>query len=77
LEVKQRLQAILKTIENGRAAVLPPNELRELRCITVLERMATKDARKLLSELAAGAPDARLTQEASAALKRLTISSGE
>jgi hypothetical protein len=36
----------------------------------VLELIGTPDARDLLRELAAGGADARLTREASAALKR-------
>jgi hypothetical protein len=36
-----------------------------------LEEIATRDAQQLLQKLAAGAPDARLTREAKAALERL------
>jgi hypothetical protein len=45
--------------------------LRTVRAIEVLERTATPEACKLLRELAKGAPGARLTREAAAALKRL------
>jgi hypothetical protein len=37
----------------------------------VLERVGTAEARRLLEALARGAPEARLTQEAKAALARL------
>jgi hypothetical protein len=46
--------------------------LRQLRAIEVLERAGTAQAKKILSKLAGGAPDARLTREAKAALERLT-----
>jgi WD40 repeat protein len=45
--------------------------LRTVRAIEVLERIATPEARKLLRDLAKGAPGARQTREAAAALKRL------
>jgi hypothetical protein len=45
--------------------------LRSLRAIEVLELAGTKEAREVLSTLAAGAEGARLTEEAKAALKRL------
>ena len=45
--------------------------LRELRAVEALERMATPEARRVLGGLAAGVTDARLTQEAKAALDRL------
>jgi hypothetical protein len=45
--------------------------LRSLRAVEVLEGIASKDARQLLESLAAGYPDALLTQEAVASLKRL------
>jgi hypothetical protein len=46
--------------------------LRELRALEVLERVGTREARQVLQTLAAGAPDARLSREAKAALDRLT-----
>jgi RNA polymerase sigma factor (sigma-70 family) len=46
-------------------------QLQALRALEVLERIATAEARKLLQALAGGAPEARLTQEATAALQRL------
>jgi WD40 repeat protein len=48
-----------------------PDTLREVRAIESLEWMATPGASQVLGKLAAGAPDAILTSEAAAALKRL------
>jgi hypothetical protein len=45
--------------------------LRAVRATTVLENIATSAARRILRSLARGAPQARLTQEARAALARL------
>ncbi|MBN9517687.1 PQQ-binding-like beta-propeller repeat protein, partial [bacterium] len=53
-------------------AVPSGEEVREVRAVAVLERAATADARALLTALAGGLPDARLTREAAAALARLT-----
>jgi WD40 repeat protein len=48
-----------------------PERLREIRAIMVLEARGTVGARRLLQQLAAGVSEARLTQEAKGALKRL------
>jgi len=45
--------------------------VRELRAVSILERMATSEAREVLKTLAEGAADNRLTQEARASLQRL------
>jgi RNA polymerase sigma factor (sigma-70 family) len=68
LEARQRMQRLL----DGFAGDLSPDELRERRAVTALEWAGTPDARKLLAELAGGDPDAALTQDARAALGRLT-----
>jgi hypothetical protein len=68
LEVRQRLQALLKRLE---WPVSDPEALRGLRALEALERIATAEARQVLTGLAGGAPDARLTREASEALRRL------
>jgi WD40 repeat protein len=67
-EVKRRLEVLL-----GRREAQPPaRELwRPLRALEVLEGIATPEARGVLKALAEGAPDARLTQEASETLRRL------
>jgi hypothetical protein len=51
---------------------LSGDPLRQVRAISVLERIATPNACKLLAELAAGNPDARLTKEAAASAARLS-----
>jgi hypothetical protein len=40
--------------------------------VAFLERIGSADAKKLLEEIAGGAPDARVTKEAKIALERLT-----
>jgi hypothetical protein len=45
--------------------------VRCLRAVAVLEDLGTPAARELLEGLAAGAPEARLTREAKASLRRL------
>lgn len=64
-ELSQRL-----VFEFGNLPV-PPEQLRATRALTVLERIGDAEARKLLEELAAGAPEAPLTVQAKAALSRL------
>jgi WD40 repeat protein len=66
-EVRRRLGDLL-TAPKGPP---PPNTLRALRAVWVLERVGTPEARKVLEELAQGAPAARQTAEAKAALARL------
>jgi hypothetical protein len=68
-EVRKQLRRLLEEAE-GRA-LDPGDRLRELRALEVLERVGTPEARALLLEVAGGAPPARLTREAKAALDRL------
>lgn len=49
----------------------PPETVRDLRAVGILERIGTKPARQMLERLATGTPDALLTQEARTALKRM------
>ena len=51
-----------------------PDVLRQVRAVAVLERVGTPEAREVLERLAAGAPGARQTKEAKAALDRLARS---
>ena len=67
LEAHRRIEALLTKLDVGEAA---PERLRTLRAVTVLEILATPAAQNLLQELAHGAPQARLTREAKAALRR-------
>jgi hypothetical protein len=67
-EVRRRLEELIERLSGP---VATPDGLRQLRAVGVLVRLGTADARKLLAELAQGAPAARLTQEAQAVLERL------
>jgi hypothetical protein len=66
LEARLRLEGLLKDLK------APPSgeRLGELRAVTVLERIGTRAARELLSVLAEGDAEARLTQEAKMSLQR-------
>jgi RNA polymerase sigma factor (sigma-70 family) len=69
LELRQRLELLLQKAEG---ASPPPALARQVRAVEVLEGIGTSEARKLLEALvAAGAPEARLTQEAEEVLRRL------
>ena len=67
-EGRRRAERLLARLE---APADRPVRLRELRAVEVLERVGRGEARRALEELAKGAPEARLTQEAKAALGRL------
>jgi predicted nucleic acid-binding protein len=67
LESRRRLDRILDTIPD----IPAPATLRAIRAIAVLERIGSADARGVLETLARGAPGARETEEAKAALKNL------
>lgn len=67
LESRRRLKQIAETID----AIPGPEVLQTSRAIVVLERIGSPDARGILESLARGAPGARATEEAAAALKRL------
>jgi WD40 repeat protein len=70
LELQRRVEALLAKLD---AARLSPStvEVRALRMLELLEHLGTPEARTLLQELAAGAPEARRTRAAQAALARL------
>jgi WD40 repeat protein len=68
-EVRRRLEAL---VQSSAAVSRSPELLRRLRAIGVLERIATKDARQLLTTLAGGVPHAPETQAAKTALERMT-----
>jgi hypothetical protein len=69
LEARRRAEELLEKLRGP----LPAGErLRSLRAVEVLEHAGTESARELLTRLASGAPEARLTREAKGALQRLT-----
>jgi RNA polymerase sigma factor (sigma-70 family) len=67
LEVRQRVEHLLRKV-TGRPT---GNLVRDLRAVETLELAGGTEARRELQALAAGAPAARLTREARAALQRL------
>jgi|SRR5262245_372398 len=68
-EAARRLDALIARLD---ARELSPDDLRAVRALRVLEELKTPEARGVLERLAAGAPEARLTVEAAAALGRLS-----
>jgi WD40 repeat protein len=66
IEVKYRLRRLLGLISGP-----SPSLLQEIRAVLVLEARDTPAARELLRRLAGGLAEARLTEEAAAALRRL------
>jgi hypothetical protein len=69
-EARRQIEALVAKLT---AIVNDPELLRAIRAVLVLERIATPEARRLLKQLAEGAPDTRLTQEAKRALDRLGL----
>jgi hypothetical protein len=67
-EKRARATRVLEQVESP---IAPPELLRVLRAIEVLEHLGTPEARELLEALAGGAAEARPTWEAKASLKRL------
>jgi WD40 repeat protein len=68
VEASRRIRKLLEKLESG---VLSPDELRALRAVEILEHIGRPEAKKLLQDLAGGAFEARLTQEAKATLERM------
>jgi WD40 repeat protein len=68
LEARRRAEMLLGKLKE---VPLSADDLRELRAVEVLEYIGTAEAQQLLETLTRGAPGARLTQEARAALDRL------
>jgi WD40 repeat protein len=68
-EQRARLDTLLNKLDPARP---PAGEvLRGLRAVWLLERIGTAGAKRLLREMAGGAPGSRVTAEAKAALERL------
>jgi hypothetical protein len=70
LEARKRLAELLGKLDG--ATRTAGAWLQAYRAIAVLEHIGTAEARRVLQTVAAGAPEARLTQEARASLERLT-----
>jgi WD40 repeat protein len=74
LEARRRIERLWEDVEGQR----PPMEtVRALRCVEVLERVGTAEARELLRALAAGEPAAEVTRQAERAVGRLEQNRGE
>jgi RNA polymerase sigma factor (sigma-70 family) len=67
-EASRRIERLLARLAGP---LQQPEPLRAVRAVEVLELASSPEARQLLRSLAEGASEARLTQEAKAALKRL------
>lgn len=67
LELRRRLEQLLDDIHKNPTT---GESLRQLRALTVLEQVGTPEARRLLQELAEGAGEGWLTQQARAGLAR-------
>jgi WD40 repeat protein len=68
LEARKRIEELLEAV---RVLSTSHDQLRDLRAVEVLEHIGTSDAQTVLQTLADGAPSARLTREARAALQRI------
>jgi hypothetical protein len=66
-EARRRLERLLEVLDRATS----PERVRALRAVEVLEQAGLAEARQVLGALAGGAPGARLTQAAQAALERL------
>jgi WD40 repeat protein len=69
LEVRKRVDELLAGLDGRNPA---PEAARPLRAVVVLERIRSPEAKQLLERLVSGEPEARLTREARAALRRLS-----
>jgi WD40 repeat protein len=74
LELRQRVETLLASIETSG---ISPELAGALRGVAILERLHSPEARLKLEELSKGAPGARLTREAQAALKQWTQNSSD
>jgi hypothetical protein len=70
LEVRRRVEQLLEELDRPAPGA---EEMRVLRGVDALERIDGPEARQLLQTLTTGAPDAPLTAEAKAALRRLAL----
>jgi hypothetical protein len=70
LEARRRIEALLE-LRDRETSEPPPEKLRALRAIEILEWAGTADAQEVLRRLGRGQPEVRLTRAARAALDRL------
>jgi WD40 repeat protein len=66
-EVRRRVEPVWQKLARNPSA----EQLLAVRAVALLEMVGTQASRRLLEELASGAPEARLTQEAKTALRRV------
>ena len=71
LEVRQRAEALLTSLDKQERLVLSPNMVRALRTVEALERIGTREARTVLESLAATETNSLLTADVKKALQRL------
>jgi WD40 repeat protein len=69
IDVKLRLFVVLRQLEGS---TLSPGQIRTLRALETLERIASADAKEVLTGLTKGVAEAWLTKEAKASLARIT-----
>jgi WD40 repeat protein len=69
-EVRRRVQLLLSRLDN---TSIPPEHLRALRALEVLERIGGEQAHDVFAELAGQTPAGRVQREAQASLERLAI----
>ncbi len=67
-ETQRRIERLLENLDHR---LLPPETLRELRAVEILERLGTPDARQLVRALLEGAQGAALTEDARESWRRL------
>lgn len=67
VELRKRVGLLLEKLD------VAPDRLRGLRCIEMLERLVTPEAKEVLRALSTGAPKAWLTGQAEASLRRLAV----
>ena len=73
LEVTRRIERLLSRLESAKTS---PERLQMSRAISVLERIGTTEARRLLRWLSRAAPEAAQTREAKEAIRRLEKTGG-
>lgn len=73
LEMKRRIESLLAELVKNPPS-LTAEDLRQLRALIILERIATPEARRVVEEVAKGPESARLTRQARAVLDCLPCS---